>query len=201
MNPGSGSAHPGPGPGTGGRSRRVALVGLTVAAVAVSAQLQLPLPPLPLTLQSFAVAMAGALLAPRDAAAAMGVYLALGALGFPVFAGFAGGPGVFASVKGGFLFGFLAQAVTTSALLRAAATPGRKRPPPSWSASVGAITAGMVALYFVGGLWMVFWIPVTPTKAAQFLAPFSFGAAVKTVLAATLTRRLWPHIPVEPRTV
>ena len=65
--------------------RGVATV-LGAATVALAAQVAVPLPftPVPMTLQPLAVLVVGGLLGARLGAAALGLYLALGALGLPV---------------------------------------------------------------------------------------------------------------------
>lgn len=64
----------------------------------------------PATLQTFAVALCGYLLGWKRAAAAVAVYLLVGAVGVPVFSGLRGGIGVLAGRTGGFLIGFLPMA-------------------------------------------------------------------------------------------
>ena len=78
------------------------------ALLAVFSQISIPTPTgVPITLQTFAVALCAYVLGWRLGVLAVGVYLALGAVGLPVFAGFSGGFGVFLNVTGGFLWGFL----------------------------------------------------------------------------------------------
>lgn len=89
------------------RSRSIAFVGLTVAIMAVSAWVTIPIGPVPVTLQMFAVTFAIVVLKPKEAIAAVVCYLALGAVGVPVFSGMRGGIGVLAGPTGGFLWGYL----------------------------------------------------------------------------------------------
>lgn len=87
------------------------LVGIFAALLAVLSQLAIPLPSgVPITLQTFAVALCGFTLGSKKGALSVAVYLLLGAIGLPVFAGFMGGIGVFAGMTGGFLWGFFALA-------------------------------------------------------------------------------------------
>lgn len=85
--------------------------GVFAALLAVLSQISIPLPTgIPVTLQTFAVALCGFALGPGLGAAAVGVYLALGAVGVPVFAGFSGGIGSFVGMTGGYLWAFLPMA-------------------------------------------------------------------------------------------
>ncbi|MBR2459781.1 MAG: biotin transporter BioY [Clostridia bacterium] len=80
---------------------------LSAAFIAVSAQLAIPLPSgIPLTLQTLAVALCGYLLGAKLGAISSLVYVALGAMGAPVFSGFSGGFHRIVSLTGGFLWGF-----------------------------------------------------------------------------------------------
>ena len=87
---------------------RLTAVALTVAGIAIIAQIAIPLPSgIPLTLQTMAVAFAGYLLGAKYGTLSVGVYIALGAVGAPVFSGLSGGFHKFLSPTGGFIWGFL----------------------------------------------------------------------------------------------
>ena len=89
------------------RTRKLVYVALFAALTAVLSQISIPLPSgVPLTLQTFAVAFAGFFLGWKYGLAAIGVYVALGACGAPVFAGFTGGAYKLIGVTGGFIWGF-----------------------------------------------------------------------------------------------
>ena len=62
------------------------------------------------TFQTFAVAFAGYTLGIKRGSAAILVYVAIGAVGIPVFSGFQGGFSVLLGPTGGFIFGFLPMA-------------------------------------------------------------------------------------------
>ena len=92
---------------TDSRSRSVAFTALSIAIIAVSAWITVPIGPVPFTLQMFAVTFAILVLAPKQAIGAIAGYLALGAIGVPVFSGMRGGIGVLMGPTGGFLWGYL----------------------------------------------------------------------------------------------
>lgn len=93
-------------------ARRLFAVGLAVLLVAVSAQVAVPVPlsPVPMTLQPLAVLVVGGLLGPAAGAAALVLYLALGMLGLPVFAGGSSGFLHVIGPTGGYLLAFPAAA-------------------------------------------------------------------------------------------
>ena len=84
------------------------ITGMFAAVIAVLAQVALPMPSgVPVTLQTFAIALTGVVLGAKLGMAAAGVYILLGAVGVPVFSGFAGGLGILFGKSGGFIWGFL----------------------------------------------------------------------------------------------
>ena len=83
--------------------RRNVLTALLAAALCVMAPLAVPLGPVPVTLATLGVYLAAGLLGPWRGAAAVGLYLLLGAVGVPVFAGFTAGFPVLFGVTGGYL--------------------------------------------------------------------------------------------------
>ena len=91
-----------------GRIYNLVLSGLFAAITAVLTLITIPMPSgVPITLQTFAVALAGYSLGFARGTISTVVYVALGAVGLPVFAGMQGGVGVIAGPTGGFIFGFI----------------------------------------------------------------------------------------------
>ena len=76
------------------RTRSIAFVALTIALMGVSAWVAIPFGPVMLTLQMFALMFALLALTPRECLAAIAGYLALGAVGLPMFSGMRGGIGM-----------------------------------------------------------------------------------------------------------
>lgn len=97
-------------------ARRIQSAALFVALITAGALVAIPLPgtPVPIVLQNAFVVLTGLVLAPAWAALTVGVYLLLGAIGLPVFAGATGGLAHFAGPTGGFLVGYLPAVFVTA---------------------------------------------------------------------------------------
>lgn len=173
-----------------GRSRTLELVtaALITALIAASAWITIPLGAIPLTLQVFFVVLAALLLKPRWAAASMAAYLALGAIGLPIFSGAKGGLGVLAGPTGGYLIGFVVGA-TVGALLRTAL----ERRLGSLVADVIAAASVIVIVYAIGTVQLAVVLDLSAVKAiAAGVVPFvaiDAAKAVAAVAAAAAIRR------------
>ena len=139
----------------------------------------------PITLGSFAAAFLGLFLGPWEGAGSVLLYLALGAVGLPVFSGGRGGAGHLFGPTGGFLFGFLLLAFL-SGLFRE--KKGR----------VLGVIAGEAALYLVGTLWYVLIAKAAFLPALTVCCfPFLPGDAVKCALALILYRLIRKRVPAD----
>ena len=86
-------------------TKQIVLTGMMTAVLAVLSIVTIPLPTgVPVTLQTFAMAGASSAL-----------YLILGAIGVPVYAGMSGGFGALLGPAGGFIFGFIPMAMLCGA--------------------------------------------------------------------------------------
>ncbi len=91
--------------------RDICYVAIFAAILSVLSILQIPTPSgVPFTLQTFAVALCGFVLLQKFGAAATFIYVLLGLVGVPVYAGFSAGPGVLFGTSGGYLWGFILMA-------------------------------------------------------------------------------------------
>lgn len=89
-------------------TKTIVTVGMFAAVISVLSILTIPMPSgVPVTLQTFAIALGGYVLGAKRGVAATMVYLLLGAVGVPVYAGMTGGPSHLFSYTGGFLWGFI----------------------------------------------------------------------------------------------
>lgn len=153
----------------------------------------------PLTLQTFGVLFTGAALGVRRGVASTLIYLAIGALGFPVFA--AGSDGIHASgmdtiatidsgrivlgVTGGYLIGFL----LAGAVVGRAAELGWDR---RLRSSVVAMLVGTIVIYAVGLPWLAIAANLSVDDALRYgLFPFVPGDLLKLALAAGCLPVAW----------
>ncbi|MGN0115602.1 MAG: biotin transporter BioY [Acutalibacteraceae bacterium] len=89
----------------------IILAAMFAAIGAVTSWISIPMPSgVPITLQTFGMALIGYTLGYKYGTLSVGVYVALGAIGVPVFSGFKGGFGVIAGPTGGFIIGFIFMA-------------------------------------------------------------------------------------------
>jgi biotin transport system substrate-specific component len=162
--------------------------GLGALVVALSAQVLVPVPfsPVPMTLQPLAVLAVGGLLGATAGVSALLLYIALGALGLPVFAG--GGSGILHLVgpTGGYLLAFPIAAGVTGALV------GRE----PWSPLrvLLACVLGMVIIH-VGGVAQLALLGGDPAHAMRVgFVPFLTGDLLKVGLAAALILAAGPRV-------
>ena len=104
---------------TQNRTLSLILPAFGAAIIAALAQIVIPIGAVPITLQTFAVGLVAAILKPREATLAATLYLILGAIGLPVFAGGGGGLQAFFSPSAGYLLAYPFFAFVTSKLTHA----------------------------------------------------------------------------------
>ena len=173
--------------------RDMALAALGAALIAVCSWISLPplLPTgVPVTLQTFAVCLLASLFGWKLGLVTVGVWLLLGAVGLPVFAGFKGGLGALLGVTGGYLLGFVFTALIAGLF---ADRLGRKLP-----ALLGGMALGIFLCYGFGTAWFLLLYarstgPVSlVTALAWCVLPYLLPDGLKLALAALLTKRLYP---------
>ena len=169
------------------RTQALARAALAAALMALCSWISLPTA-VPFTLQTFALFLTLGVLGGRLGALAVGVYLLLGAVGLPVFAGFSGGLGALLGATGGYLLGFLLTALTVWGAER---LWGRSAP-----VFLASCLAGLGLCYLFGTVWFaaVYASSSGPVGLAAVLgwcvAPFVLPDLAKLALAVVLSRRL-----------
>ena len=176
-------------PRAAGWLRDVSLIIFGALFVAALAQLKMLLPftPVPLTGQTFAVLLVGATFGSKRGAASMALYIALGALGLPVFAGGASGVAYLSGATLGYLVGFVMAAYVIGLL----AERGLER---SVRTSIIPFLAGTMIIYVCGVAWLTVLLESFDKALAVGLLPFLLGDAIKLIAASLALPASWKFV-------
>jgi len=156
---------------------------------AIGALLFLPLYPVPITLQTLFTYLSGAVLGPWLGALSQVIYIVLGGIGLPVFAGGKAGFGTLVGPTGGYLLGFIAASFVVGKTADL-----HKRPAAIRIAS--SFILGTAVIYGCGILQLAQWMNGDLQHAALVgVLPFIPGDALKIVIAAAVATRLRGILP------
>jgi biotin transport system substrate-specific component len=159
--------------------RLAGVVSIAVLTV-VGANIYIPWTPVPFTLQTLFVLLAGAVLGGRFGSLAQLLYVGVGTLGLPVFAGRIGGTGVIAGPTGGYLIAFLFTPFVVGALIRQSRSLARL---------ILAFSAGTALIFALGVAHLALFYTSGVGQALQVgFLPFFPGAIVKIAVAASIHR-------------
>ena len=168
-------------------ARQAVLVVIGIAVLTMSARISVPMWPVPVTMGTFAVLALGAAYGPRLGLVTILGYMALGMLGFDVFAGSSAevkGIAYMMGGTGGYLLGYVLATVALGMLARR-----------GWDRSVVwmavAMVIGNAIIYVPGLLWLGVLYGWDQPILAWGLWPFLIGDALKLMLAAVLLPGLW----------
>jgi biotin transport system substrate-specific component len=167
------------------RARHVVLVVVGALFVTLTAQVVIPTQPVPFTGQTFGVLTVGAALGFRRGALALLLYLAMGAVGLPVYAEGLSGFARILGPSGGYLIGF----VVAAAIVGRLAELGWDR---HIGGSLAAMAIGTAVIYAIG----VPWLKVTTglpweTAVAEGMTKFLLWDAAKLAIAAGIFPVAW----------
>ena len=170
------------------RTRNLVAAALLAAIMAVLGPVAITAGTVPITLQIFPVVLAALLLPAAWAAGAMALYVALGAVGVPVYAHGTAGLGQLLGPTGGYLVGFVAGAgagaLARTAIGRASRVGG----------DIVAAAVTVMVVYAFGWAWLSFGpahvgaVPAFVAGVAPFLVPDAIKAAIAVAIAAAVRR-------------
>ena len=165
------------------RSKTVYTLTMTAAvaaALGVVGPWAVPFGPVPLSLCTLFLCLVSWVLKPKQAVAAVAVYVLMGAAGLPVFAGFTGGLGHLAGPSGGYIAGYLPMVAVCALFFQW--FPARR-----WMHLAG-MALGTVVLYTMGTIWFclqtgtglipalaICVVPFLPGDLAKILAALLLG--------------------------
>lgn len=173
--------------------KEVCFCGLMVALMAVCSWISIPTT-VPFTLQTFGVFVAVGLLGGKLGSISVFVYVLMGAIGIPVFAGFSGGFGAITGTTGGYILGFIFSALVMWLM--------EKLFGKSIIVLVISMILGLIVCYAFGTAW--FMIVFTKANGAVSLAavlgwcvvPFIIPDAVKIACAALISARVRKYVGI-----
>ena len=151
-------------------------IAVFIMLMAIGAYVRIPLSfaPVPITLQTFFVLLAGAMLGPRRGLYSQAGYVALGAVGLPIFQSYGAGAAYLFGPLGGYSIGFMVSAFLVGSLIR------QNKLSVPFSMFIGLLT-----IYLCGAAWLAIAFKMRFVQAAYLgVLPFIPGALVKLIGAA-----------------
>jgi len=160
------------------------------ALTAAGAFMVIPMPLVPITAQTFFLNVAAILLGGPLGAISQFIYVMLGVVGIPVFAGGKAGLGIIFGPTGGYLLGFIIAAFVIGIVNRMKKSAGI-----FWH--IFSMLTGMLIIYFLGSLQLSLVAKMSFHKALAIGAlPFIPGDIIKILLAAIISSRFKGRIKV-----
>lgn len=168
------------------KTKKIVFTALLSALICVLAPLSFQIGPIPISLATLAIYFVASAAELKISIPAVLVYIFLGAVGVPVFAGFQGGFQKLIGVTGGYIIGYLPCVLIIGLLLKLS---GKKFMLPL------AMVAGTVVLYLFGTVWFL----VLTGKALKYalavcVVPFLAGDCIKIAAVTALTVIVKPRL-------
>ncbi|MFZ1898670.1 biotin transporter BioY [Methanoregula sp.] len=162
------------------RSRCVAYTAAFIGLITLGGWISVPFVPVPFTLQTFFVLLAAAVMK-RDAVIPVTLYVALGALGLPVFHNGIAGFGVLLGPTGGYLLGFIPAALLAGLAYESGVAELR----------IAGLACAAVLILLCGMAWLMVSTGMAPAAAFILgMAVFLPGEAVKVGAVYLVGRQL-----------
>lgn len=173
----------------------IALIAIFAALIAACSVIAIPIGAAPITLQTFAVLLAGAVLGASRGFLAVLLYLALGAVGLPVFAGGVTGLAPFAGPTVGYLVSFPLAAWLTGFIVQR--IPRRNIGTSAVLVFVAALIGTIVFTYTLGIAGLAWRAGLTIGEAFMVnlaFVPLDLAKMVLVAVVATAVHRAFPDL-------
>ncbi|MCM0650950.1 biotin transporter BioY [Clostridium swellfunianum] len=174
--------------------KEMILAALFAALTAVGAFIKIPIGPAPITLQMIFTILAGIMLGSKMGAISQLVYMIIGLLGLPVFAGGTGGVTSVLSPSFGYVIGFVFGAYVIGKIAEGETKPSFIR---LFIASI----AGTIVIYLIGVPYLYIVMNNVVGKAMTFANALKFGLLIfipgdlaKCILGAALGIKVVPAV-------
>lgn len=175
----------------------LAYIAVFAALLSALSQLTVALGPVPFTLQTLGVALAALILGPWRGAAAVLLYIVVGAAGLPVFAGGKAGLSVLLGATGGYLVSFVIGSIVIGYVAQWALRKGLSPVTPVWF-FLGCLLSRYLVVLPIGVGWLANYLdkPFVETMIATDM-PFWLWDAAKSlfaVLIAVAVHKAFPRL-------
>lgn len=163
------------------KTKNIVAIGLMAALICIAGPIAVPLPftPVPISLTNFAIYIACGIVGTKKGTMSTIVFLLLGAVGLPVFAGFSGGVSKLAGPTGGYLIGFIFCAVITGLFADMFENKIYMYP-------VGMVI-GTAITYLFGTVWLSMQLHLSFTQGLMMgVIPYLPGDTIKIILATLI---------------
>lgn len=173
------------------KTKNIVFIAMFSVIIAICSWISIPFQ-VPFTMQTFAIFCTLSILGGCNGSISVLVYILLGAIGIPVFAGFSGGIGILFGTTGGYIIGFLGTALIYWLITKLL---GNKL----W-VTILAMVIGLFLCYALGTIWfMVAYANKTGpigigTALSYCVIPFIIPDLVKMVLAVLISDRVKKHV-------
>lgn len=169
------------------KTKDLVMCALLAAVICVLAPLSAPIGPIPISLATFAVMLAAAILGAKWGTIATLIYILLGAVGVPVFAGYSAGVAKLVSSTGGYIIGYIPLAYLTGLGVTLGIKTVNNKKVMKYVTLAAGMVVGTVVLYVLGTAWF---IHVSGNALADAMGwcvtPFIPGDLLKMVVVALI---------------
>ena len=179
---------------------RSVFITLFAALICSGCFISIPIGLVPVTVQNMFALMSGVILGSIHGAAAVGIFLLLGALGIPVFSGVKGGIAIISGPTGGFLIGYFVGALAAGLI---AGSPKLEEKKLTAKVAGKIILATLVAFILNYAAGIPWFMSVMEAKGAAkslhealkiCLIPFIPGDSIKIIVTIILSLLIRPVV-------
>ncbi len=166
-------------------TRVITKIALLVAVLIVLSQVAIPVvfSPTPISLGVVGVYLIGVFLKPKESLLAISVYILLGAIGMPVFAGFNGGISAVFGPTGGYIFSYIIMCLLISFV---------RLYSKDTAVLVVTLFISLGICYIVGTLWLAHFMEISFVSALPLgVYPFVVGDIVKILVTVVFVRFIY----------